>query len=53
MNIETETFENGIIKLNLAGRMDPQGTEEIDQRWLTPSPPLEERAGEGMNRVDS
>jgi anti-anti-sigma factor len=34
MNIETETLGDGIIKVNLAGRMDTQGTEEIHQKLM-------------------
>ena len=34
MNIESETFDGGIIKVNLAGRMDAQGTEEIHQKLM-------------------
>jgi anti-sigma B factor antagonist len=29
MNIETENFDGGILKMKLAGRMDAQGTQEI------------------------
>ena len=34
MKIETETFDGGILKVNLAGRMDAQGTEEIEQVFM-------------------
>ena len=34
MKIETETFDDGIIKIDLAGRMDGQGTQEIDQELM-------------------
>ena len=34
MKIETETFAGGILKVNLAGRMDAQGTEEIEQAFM-------------------
>jgi anti-anti-sigma factor len=34
MNIEAETIDGGIIKVNLAGRMDAQGTEEIHQKLM-------------------
>src|SRR5262245_60032049 len=34
MNIETENFDGGILKVKLAGRMDAQGTEEIDAQLI-------------------
>jgi len=34
MNIETETFDGGIFKVKLAGRMDAHGTEAIDQEFM-------------------
>jgi len=34
MKIQTETFDGGILKVNLAGRMDAQGTEEIEQAFM-------------------
>jgi anti-anti-sigma factor len=34
MNIETENLEGGILRLKLAGRMDAEGTEEIDARFI-------------------
>ena len=34
MKIETETFEERIIKVSLAGRMDTLGTEEIHQQLM-------------------
>ena len=34
MKFETETFDGGILKVNLAGRMDAQGTEEIEQAFM-------------------
>jgi anti-anti-sigma factor len=33
MKIETETFD-GILKVNLTGRMDEQGTQEIEQEFI-------------------
>lgn len=33
MNIEAENLDNGIIKIRLAGRMDVQGTQEIDLKF--------------------
>jgi len=30
MNIEMETLEGGTVKITLAGRLDVQGTQEID-----------------------
>jgi len=33
MNIEMESLEGGTIKINLAGRMDVQGTQEIDLKF--------------------
>jgi anti-sigma B factor antagonist len=34
MKIETETFDGGILKVNLVGRMDSKGTEEIEQEFM-------------------
>jgi anti-anti-sigma factor len=34
MKIEKETFDRGIVKVKLAGRMDAQGTEEIEQKLM-------------------
>ena len=34
MKFETESFDGGILKVNLAGRMDAQGTEEIEQAFM-------------------
>jgi len=34
MKIETETFDGGILKVNLTGRMDAQGTPEIEQEFM-------------------
>jgi anti-sigma B factor antagonist len=34
MNIETENFDGGILQVKLAGRMDAQGTEEINQEFM-------------------
>ena len=33
MNIETESLDNGILKIRLAGRMDVQGAQEIDLKF--------------------
>jgi anti-sigma B factor antagonist len=33
MKIEPETLDGGILKINLAGRMDVQGTREIDAKF--------------------
>jgi len=33
MNIETELLEGDVVKINLAGRMDVQGTQEIDLKF--------------------
>jgi anti-anti-sigma factor len=33
MNIETESLDNGILKISLAGRMDVQGAQEIDLKF--------------------
>ncbi len=33
MNIEAENLDNGILKLALSGRMDVQGTQEIDLKF--------------------
>ena len=34
MNIETETVDGGILKVTLAGRMDAQGTKDIDLQFM-------------------
>ena len=34
MKIETETFDGGILRVNLAGRMDAKGTEEIEEAFM-------------------
>jgi anti-anti-sigma factor len=34
MKIEMETLDAGIVKVTLAGRMDAQGTEEIEQKLM-------------------
>ena len=34
MKIETETFDGGILKVNLAGRMDAEGTQEIEREFM-------------------
>ena len=34
MKIEMDTFDGGIVKVKLAGRMDAQGTEEIEHRLM-------------------
>lgn len=33
MHIEAESLDNGILKINLAGRMDVQGAQEIDLKF--------------------
>ncbi|MFM9967156.1 MAG: STAS domain-containing protein [Burkholderiales bacterium] len=33
MQIETESLDGGILKISLAGRMDVQGTQEIDLKF--------------------
>jgi anti-anti-sigma factor len=33
MKIESESLDNGVVKINLAGRMDVQGTQEIDLKF--------------------
>lgn len=33
MNIESETLDDGVLKISLAGRMDVQGTQEIDLKF--------------------
>jgi anti-anti-sigma factor len=33
MKIETEPLDNGVLKISLAGRMDVQGTQEIDLKF--------------------
>lgn len=33
MKIESESLEGGVVKINLAGRMDVQGTQEIDLKF--------------------
>ena len=33
MNIGSESLDGGILKLNLAGRMDVQGAQEIDVKF--------------------
>ena len=33
MQIESESLEGGILKINLAGRMDVQGAQEIDLKF--------------------
>ena len=33
MKIDSETLENGVLKISLAGRMDVQGTQEIDLKF--------------------
>jgi anti-anti-sigma factor len=33
MNIESESLDNGILKISLAGRMDVHGTQEIDLKF--------------------
>jgi anti-anti-sigma factor len=34
MKLETQTFENGTLKISLAGRMDALGTQEIEQEFM-------------------
>ena len=34
MNIEIETIDGGIVQLKLTGRMDAEGTEEVEQRFM-------------------
>src|SRR5262245_59750758 len=34
MKIETETFDDGILKVNLAGCMDAEGTQGIEQKFM-------------------
>ena len=34
MKAETETLDGGIVKVNLAGRLDAQGAEEIEQQLM-------------------
>jgi anti-anti-sigma factor len=34
MKIEMESFDGGIVKVKLAGRMDALGTEEIEQKLM-------------------
>lgn len=33
MHIETESLDGGILRINLAGRMDVQGAQEIDLKF--------------------
>ena len=33
MKLETESLDSGILKISLAGRMDVQGTQEIDLKF--------------------
>lgn len=33
MQIESESLDSGILKISLAGRMDVQGTQEIDLKF--------------------
>ncbi len=33
MNIESESLDGGILKITLSGRMDIQGTQEIDLKF--------------------
>ena len=34
MKIETETFDGAILKINLEGRMDAPGMQEIEQEFM-------------------
>jgi anti-sigma B factor antagonist/stage II sporulation protein AA (anti-sigma F factor antagonist) len=34
MKAEMETLDGGIVKVNLAGRLDAQGAEEIEQKLM-------------------
>ena len=34
MTIETETLDDGIVKITLAGQMDAQGAEQIEQKLM-------------------
>ena len=35
MNIDAETLANGVLKINLAGRMDVQGAQAIDLKFTS------------------